>query len=1215
MAEAITIDVLLRAHNQTREGVKEASKALQEVEKSSNAAVNELDKVESSAKKAGQETAAAGKKAEEAKREVEDLGNASKNASKGLDAIEKSTKKARRGLDNVEKSSKLARRTLRELAREKVAILVEAKDRLTPVLERAGSGLKGLTRKAWSIPVKLLDYATRPIRGLLNMMTSLSGMVFGAAGAAGGVVAPMDISGDYEQTEMAFTTMLKSADKAKSFLQEASDFANKTPFEFPELIESSKLLLAFGFETEKVMGMMETIGDTSSGLGAGSEGIDRITRALGQMYAKGRVQSEELLQLQEMGVPANQILQEELGLTAKQVANIGHENIKAGKAIDALLSGMDKRYGGMMENQSKTAKGLMSTISDTFKNTFMRKWGTGLWEGFKPALEKITKWLDDNQDTVNEWSDNLQKLGASFSSNFMKHIESLQRRVREMIDSPEWENADFFSKAGIVWGEFIGEPLAEWWNGEGKQKVSEISGEIGDFIGIGLNRGIMALLGADGEGVLNDGMSAGASFADGFLKGFEPEKVKKVVLDAIKGIFDDSVFGGGNSSTTPFSTLLIGAVGLKGLGIGAQIGKGAYDVAATAKILSGLLKPAAGGTAAVAAGAAGSGSTTAGVAAAGGLSLPVLASLAGAILGAMGLSASVRDLKRAQTTGLTWERDKYTRRGMTKGGLVVGGAAAGAAIGSVLPGIGTLLGGFGGAALGGLTALFGGNSISEYFKTERERAHEALLQMGDDLESAVSDYNETFARSDTAQGLIDEYKELRDYMNSSDFDQTKAEEAQKRMKEITKDLEALFPGLIGKYEELNGLSSERIRMLEQEIEQEERRTTRELKLTVQRTKEQLPQMTTDYQEIGEEINQKQQEFTDIFGYRQELAMAYEAYQNAMSQEGLSEADEDKIYSNYLNDANYVARNHGLGENAFANGLQVQDELDHLVESSEAVNGAIDNLLSQQSELMAQVQKYYDASVQIIQSDTGVDLAKSADDLQLMQEAYDSIESNQGLTDDMRAMVEEILPGFSEAETATDKMDLLAQGMRGTRDEAQNALRKIQELNDTLDLLPDEKKIKITVGANGNLSIPAFSSQGVGGYACGGFVGSPELSWVGEDGLEAVIPLSGKYRHRGLELYEQAGRYLGIGRNAEGGVYAPEPAEAVTGGTTAGSSGAPLTLQITANPTTAIQINQGSSREEIMQALRQGLSGMTDQLLFDLAGKVLMVTENMPGGAG
>ena len=58
----------------------------------------------------------------------------------------------------------------------------------------------------------------------------------------------------------------------------------------------------------------------------------------------------------------------------------------------------------------------------------------------------------------------------------------------------------------------------------------------------------------------------------------------------------------------------------------------------------------------------------------------------------------------------------------------------------------------------------------------------------------------------------------------------------------------------------------------------------------------------------------------------------------------------------------------------------------------------------------------------------------------------------------------------------------------------------------------------------------------GGRANGGFTNGPELSWVGEDGPEAIIPLGAKRRERGLELYKQVGEILGAAKNAEGGIH-------------------------------------------------------------------------------
>lgn len=289
------------------------------------------------------------------------------------DNTEPGVSSAKRKVKSFDDVNRKTQERLDKMNRTKYRVVLDALDRASSVIGAVRSKVGGFAGKTFSFTVKVLDVATAPLRGVLNLVTSIQGAVLGATGAFAGIYQPMNLAGDYEQTVVAFNTLLGSAEKATKFLKEAQQFANTTPFEFPELLDSSKLLLAFGFQADNILNMMETIGDTSSGLGAGAEGIDRITRALGQMYAKGRVQAEELLQLQEMGVPAAEILQQELGLSAEQVANIGNESVNASVAIQALLTGMDKRFGGMMANQSKTAKGMISTIKDTIQNNLDRK--------------------------------------------------------------------------------------------------------------------------------------------------------------------------------------------------------------------------------------------------------------------------------------------------------------------------------------------------------------------------------------------------------------------------------------------------------------------------------------------------------------------------------------------------------------------------------------------------------------------------------------------------------------------------------------------------------------------------------------------------------------------------------------------------------------------------------------------------------------------------
>ncbi|WP_446897423.1 transglycosylase SLT domain-containing protein [Clostridium sp. LBM24168] len=255
------------------------------------------------------------------------------------------------------------------------------------------------------------------------------------------------------------------------------------------------------------------------------------------MKAKGRVQGDEMLQLTEAGVPATKILQEQLGLTAKQVANIGDAGISSDKAIRALLTGMNKRFGGMMQNQAKTALGLMSTLKDTFENKLMNPWGQGLWSGIKPGLTKVADWLDKNDKKVTELGNLFKKAGHNVSSFIGGALEDSQRRLDRLMDSSQWKNADLGGKITLSWDKIVAEPFSAWWNGPGKPKINRVAADMGSAIGGTLGSGITSLLDALGgkeDKVGASGTSAGTAFTNAFLEAFDTGKIVDKLFSAFK---------------------------------------------------------------------------------------------------------------------------------------------------------------------------------------------------------------------------------------------------------------------------------------------------------------------------------------------------------------------------------------------------------------------------------------------------------------------------------------------------------------------------------------------------------------------------------------------------------------------------------------------------------------------------------------------------------
>src|SRR5690606_4692953 len=102
-----------------------------------------------------------------------------------------------------------------------------------------------LTRGAYTITLRAVDYATRPIRAVGNALTSVLGLVGIAGGTWGGIVQPLRLAGDLEQTQIAFETMLGDAERAARFIREAQMFARATPFDTEGVLEASRLLMAF----------------------------------------------------------------------------------------------------------------------------------------------------------------------------------------------------------------------------------------------------------------------------------------------------------------------------------------------------------------------------------------------------------------------------------------------------------------------------------------------------------------------------------------------------------------------------------------------------------------------------------------------------------------------------------------------------------------------------------------------------------------------------------------------------------------------------------------------------------------------------------------------------------------------------------------------------------------------------------------------------------
>lgn len=203
--------------------------------------------------------------------------------------------------------------------------------------------------------------------GLLGTTVKWAGIGIAASvgvAAAGVTYAGLKFDSTMEQNTVSFTHFLGSTGKAKAYLDQLYTLAATTPFEFKDVATATKQMLAFGFGAQESIKNLRTIGDAASGLGTGTEGINRMVLALGQMKVAGVVQGDELRQFQEAGINVYKYMEKAGLITKSDIGQIGQMHIDAGKAIHAIMTGMNKDFGGMSKDQAKTWQGQLSTMKD-----------------------------------------------------------------------------------------------------------------------------------------------------------------------------------------------------------------------------------------------------------------------------------------------------------------------------------------------------------------------------------------------------------------------------------------------------------------------------------------------------------------------------------------------------------------------------------------------------------------------------------------------------------------------------------------------------------------------------------------------------------------------------------------------------------------------------------------------------------------------------------
>lgn len=226
--------------------------------------------------------------------------------------------------------------------------------------------------------------------GLAGFGVAIGTAVIGLGRAAGQLV----------QTQIAMETFLGSAEKAKQLISDLRQFADVTPFDTNAVIQAGRVLAGAGVEAEGVVDVVRMLGDISAGTG---KDLDEMARLYAKSMNKGKVQTRELLQLVNAGVPIIDKLAESMNRPKKAIfkmAELGKIKFKDLQKVFKDMTSESGIYSGLMEKQSKTLLGRWSTLQGKIQNLT-----TDIGGPLQSSLTSIT-------DTFIDWTSQARTLNG-----------------------------------------------------------------------------------------------------------------------------------------------------------------------------------------------------------------------------------------------------------------------------------------------------------------------------------------------------------------------------------------------------------------------------------------------------------------------------------------------------------------------------------------------------------------------------------------------------------------------------------------------------------------------------------------------------------------------------------------------------------------------------------------------------------------------------------
>ena len=193
-------------------------------------------------------------------------------------------------------------------------------------------------------------------------------------------------AGEYESLMVRLKVATGDASTAMKEFEELKDFASKTPFDLPGVVDASIMFRNAGIEAENIIPTIKMLGDVAQG---NNEYFNRMALNFMQIKSAGKATMQDLNQFAYMGIPIKQVLKD-----------MGREGDTSFEAIQMAFKRMTSEGGqfyNSMNANAGTMSGSMSNLRDSIQQVRAE-----LGNQLLPVISSVTRAISEMLSELKE---------------------------------------------------------------------------------------------------------------------------------------------------------------------------------------------------------------------------------------------------------------------------------------------------------------------------------------------------------------------------------------------------------------------------------------------------------------------------------------------------------------------------------------------------------------------------------------------------------------------------------------------------------------------------------------------------------------------------------------------------------------------------------------------------------------------------------------------